>query len=65
MSNKWKNIKKKCYTKEDIISISKDWKKQGTVVFSNGCFDILHPGHIHYLSKAAELGDKLIIGLIN
>ncbi|MGC6427991.1 MAG: D-glycero-beta-D-manno-heptose 1-phosphate adenylyltransferase [Flavobacteriales bacterium] len=63
MSNKWKNIKKKCYTKEDIISISKDWKKQGTVVFSNGCFDILHPGHIHYLSKAAELGDKLIIGL--
>ena len=63
MSNKWKNIKKKCYSKEDIISISKDWKKQGTVVFSNGCFDILHPGHIHYLSKAAELGDKLIIGL--
>lgn len=34
-----------------------------TIVFTNGCFDILHFGHIQYLMKAAEMGDKLIIGL--
>lgn len=33
------------------------------IVFTNGCFDILHLGHIDYLSKAADLGDMLIIGL--
>ena len=39
-------------------------KSQGSkVVFTNGCFDILHFGHISYLSKARELGDLLIIGL--
>lgn len=40
------------------------WKKNGeTVVFTNGCFDILHRGHITYLQKAAALGNHLIIGL--
>ena len=40
------------------------WRKEGkTIVFSNGCFDILHRGHVEYLSKAADLGDILIIGL--
>ena len=39
------------------------WRKEGkTIVFSNGCFDILHRGHVEYLSKAADLGDVLIIG---
>jgi|TARA_B110000902_G_scaffold265001_1_gene348027 rfaE bifunctional protein nucleotidyltransferase chain/domain len=33
------------------------------VVFTNGCFDILHLGHIDYLAKAADLGDRLIIGV--
>jgi len=33
------------------------------IVFTNGCFDIIHLGHIDYLAKAAALGDKLIIGL--
>ncbi|OQY02830.1 MAG: D-glycero-beta-D-manno-heptose 1-phosphate adenylyltransferase [Bacteroidetes bacterium 4572_117] len=33
------------------------------IVFTNGCFDILHRGHIEYLAKAADLGDVLIIGL--
>ena len=41
-----------------------EWKQQGQkVVFTNGVFDLVHIGHISYLSKAAELGDKLIIGL--
>lgn len=41
-----------------------DWQSAGKkVVFTNGVFDLLHIGHITYLAKAAELGDKLIIGL--
>ena len=36
---------------------------QKKIVFTNGCFDILHRGHIDYLAKAADLGDVLIIGL--
>ena len=40
------------------------WQSKGeTVVFTNGCFDILHLGHITYLQEAAQLGDHLIIGL--
>jgi rfaE bifunctional protein nucleotidyltransferase chain/domain len=40
------------------------WQASGKkVVFTNGVFDLLHIGHITYLAKAAELGDKLIIGL--
>ena len=37
--------------------------KNMKVVFSNGCFDILHRGHIEYLSKAADFGQILIVGL--
>ncbi|HNP06087.1 MAG TPA: D-glycero-beta-D-manno-heptose 1-phosphate adenylyltransferase [Cyclobacteriaceae bacterium] len=40
------------------------WRSQGQkIVFTNGCFDILHLGHVDYLEKAAGLGDRLIIGL--
>ena len=40
------------------------WKSEGQkIVFTNGCFDLLHPGHIDYLQKAAAYGDKLLIGL--
>lgn len=42
----------------------RSWQNAGEkVVFTNGVFDLLHIGHITYLAKAAELGDKLIIGL--
>ena len=44
-------------TVDDIKSVEKK------VVFTNGCFDILHKGHIDYLKKSKELGDKLIVGL--
>lgn len=41
-----------------------DWKSAGNkVVFTNGCFDIVHLGHIDYLEKARQKGDKLILGL--
>lgn len=41
-----------------------NWKNEDKrIVFTNGCFDILHQGHIVYLAKAAALGNKLIVGL--
>jgi len=40
------------------------WKDAGQqVVFTNGCFDILHYGHLHYLAEASVLGDRLVVGL--
>lgn len=49
---------------ELAASISKEAKAQGKkVVFTNGCFDILHLGHITYLQKAKQLGDILIVGV--
>jgi len=46
------------------LSLRNQWKAEGKqVVFSNGCFDILHLGHVDYLEKAKALGDKLIVGL--
>jgi rfaE bifunctional protein nucleotidyltransferase chain/domain len=45
-------------------ALVEQWKKQGKkVVFTNGCFDILHLGHVDYLEKARHLGDKLVLGL--
>ncbi len=46
------------------IKIVLQWKKDGKkVVFTNGCFDILHLGHVDYLEKARALGDRLVLGL--
>lgn len=46
------------------LDIAADWRRQGRrIVFTNGCFDLLHPGHIDYLQRARALGDALIIGL--
>ncbi len=48
----------------DLITLRKKWMSEHrTVVFTNGCFDILHLGHTDYLTKAASLGDILIVGL--
>ncbi|MBS1491618.1 MAG: D-glycero-beta-D-manno-heptose 1-phosphate adenylyltransferase [Bacteroidetes bacterium] len=42
----------------------KAWQKAGQkVVFTNGCFDLLHLGHVDYLEKARNLGDQLVLGL--
>jgi len=52
------------YTDADYQRMLNIWQFQGRkIVFTNGCFDILHLGHIDYLSKAKDLGDLLIIGL--
>jgi D-beta-D-heptose 7-phosphate kinase/D-beta-D-heptose 1-phosphate adenosyltransferase len=50
-------------TKEIVKIISNLRKKNISIVFTNGCFDILHLGHIKYLEKARELGDILIVGI--
>lgn len=52
----------KIITLEEYSNIKKGYTNK-TVVFTNGCFDILHVGHIRYLKQAAELGDILIVGV--
>jgi D-glycero-beta-D-manno-heptose 1-phosphate adenylyltransferase len=52
------------HSRESLVKVRDQWKhRQEKVVFTNGCFDILHLGHMDYLSKAADLGDRLIIGV--
>ena len=54
----------KVIDKDLLESTIAQWKNnQNKIVFTNGCFDILHLGHIDYLSKAAAFGDVLIIGV--
>ncbi len=51
-------------SREEVASLAATWKACGEkVVFTNGCFDILHVGHVSYLEKAAELGKHLIVGV--
>lgn len=58
------STKNKITTPQQARQWVADWQKAGEkVVFTNGCFDILHLGHVDYLEKAAALGDKLIIGV--
>ncbi|MFC2102633.1 D-glycero-beta-D-manno-heptose 1-phosphate adenylyltransferase [Bacteroidota bacterium] len=54
----------KILTRDQIRNQRNVWNfKDRKVVFTNGCFDLLHLGHIEYLSKAADLGNVLVIGL--
>jgi D-beta-D-heptose 7-phosphate kinase/D-beta-D-heptose 1-phosphate adenosyltransferase len=47
-----------------FLPILDQWRQSGnTIVFTNGCFDLVHRGHIDSLAKAAEWGDRLIVGL--
>ena len=57
-------IKNKIQDWKTIQQTISEWKfSNKKIVFTNGCFDILHYGHIHYLAEARALGDKLVIGL--
>lgn len=52
------------YTRDELVSARAEWKRQGrTIVFTNGCYDILHPGHVRLLEMARSLGDVLILAL--
>lgn len=49
---------------DEAITKVSDWQRADQkVVFTNGCFDIVHLGHIDYLEKARALGDRLVLGL--
>jgi len=57
-------LKEKIKIREDLQKIIKDLKKRGKrIVFTNGCFDLLHLGHIRYLEKAKSFGDILVVGV--
>ncbi len=57
-------VQKKIISPGNLDYLLSFWRfKKFKLVFTNGCFDVLHQGHIEYLSKACELGDILIIGL--
>ena len=57
-------IERKILSLENLFPYLNIWRFQDQkIVFTNGCFDLLHLGHIDYLSKAADLGNKLVIGL--
>ena len=57
-------MREKIKTKEDLHRIVEDLKKKGKrIVFTNGCFDLIHIGHIRYLEKAKTLGDILVVGM--
>lgn len=59
-----KQLRHKIMNKSVAVRTVAEWKSQGEkVVFTNGVFDLLHKGHIDYLSKAADLGTKLVMGL--
>lgn len=50
--------------REDLIKERQHLRQEGRrIVFTNGCFDLLHPGHIRYLAEARKLGDVLIVAL--
>jgi len=55
---------KPIYTRAEILAIRENLKAENKkVVFTNGCFDVLHAGHVDYLNKAKAAGDVLILGL--
>lgn len=62
--NHLRSIEKKVMDSVALTEQIRKWRDQGCkIVFTNGCFDILHLGHVDYLARAADFGDKMIIGL--
>jgi len=57
-------ISSKIRVLDDLLSLRKTWAEQGkTVVWTNGCFDLLHAGHVRTLRDAKALGDTLVVGI--
>ncbi|MBO98061.1 MAG: D-glycero-beta-D-manno-heptose 1-phosphate adenylyltransferase, partial [Flavobacteriales bacterium] len=57
-------MKNKIFEIDDLLIKINRWKDLGyNIVFTNGCFDIIHKGHIQTLSSSADLGDKLIVAI--
>jgi D-beta-D-heptose 7-phosphate kinase/D-beta-D-heptose 1-phosphate adenosyltransferase len=54
----------KIYTLESVLAMTRAWREQGSrIAFTNGCFDLLHPGHVSLLDQAKRSADRLIVGL--
>jgi D-beta-D-heptose 7-phosphate kinase/D-beta-D-heptose 1-phosphate adenosyltransferase len=54
----------KIYSAENAIRLARDWRAQGLkIAFTNGCFDLIHPGHVSLLDQARYSADRLIVGL--
>jgi D-beta-D-heptose 7-phosphate kinase/D-beta-D-heptose 1-phosphate adenosyltransferase len=61
---KWEILRNKIVDRDHLSRVMASHQLQNKkIVFTNGCFDILHFGHIYYLAKARDLGDLLIVGL--
>lgn len=61
---KWEKVQHKIVSQEEASTVVHSWNdNEEVVVFTNGCFDILHRGHVSYLGKAASCGDYLVVGL--
>jgi len=57
-------MENKIFELKTLKSIRSSWEEQGLkIVFTNGCFDLIHRGHLDYLFKAKQLGDKLIVAI--
>ena len=57
-------INSKIFSLDDLKNQVNSWKQAGEeIVFTNGCFDIIHRGHIEVLAQTADLGERLIVGL--
>jgi len=62
--NTYKRLKNKILSRPEMDDILIQIREKGlSIVFTNGCFDVLHKGHIHYLAEASDMADILIIGL--
>jgi rfaE bifunctional protein nucleotidyltransferase chain/domain len=62
--NHLEKIKSKILSQNELLKKLTTWQKEGKkIVWTNGCFDLLHLGHIDYLSKAKDQGDILIVGV--
>jgi rfaE bifunctional protein nucleotidyltransferase chain/domain len=56
--------RKKILSREEMIAERRRLRERGeTLVFTNGCFDLLHPGHLRYLKEARALGDRLLVAV--
>ncbi len=56
-------LKAKLIDLKDFLKLKKEKFQTKTIVFTNGCFDILHRGHVEYLARAKSLGDILVVGI--
>ena len=64
MSKKLNKLKAKIFNIKNLSQIITEWRLNGDkIVFTNGCFDLIHLGHLEILARSADLGDKLIVAI--